>query len=250
MGSKRFRGSILLCLLVGLIAALVIAGCGGGSSSSSSSTTETTEETKEPAETETERRNRGSEGIAAAPEFTSEELYEHAGDNWITNGGSTTNDRFSTLDEINTENVKELKGDWMTKIGPNATAAKFSAEGQALEYEGTIYISDGADDVFAMDAGDRRNPLDLRTAPSARPARRSRLLRLGQPRRRDRRRHGLRLAAERRPGRARPGNRQSQMVDQRSSNRARASRSPARRSTTTARSTSAAPAASTASADA
>ena len=41
----------------------------------------------------------------------------------------------------------------MTKIGQNATAAKFSAEGQALEYEGTIYISDGADDVFALDAG-------------------------------------------------------------------------------------------------
>ena len=74
------------------------------------------------------------------------------GDNWTTNGGNLTNDRFSSLDEINTENVKELKGDWMTKIGANATAAKFSAEGQALEYEGTIYISDGADDVFAMDA--------------------------------------------------------------------------------------------------
>ena len=93
-----------------------------------------------------------SNGIALAPEFNSEELYEHAGDNWITNGGGTTNDRFSSLDEINTENVKELKGDWMTKIGKNATAAKFSAEGQALEYNGTIYISDGADDVFAMDA--------------------------------------------------------------------------------------------------
>jgi quinohemoprotein ethanol dehydrogenase len=91
-------------------------------------------------------------GITMAPEFSSEELYEHAGDNWISNGGGTTNDRFSTLDEINTENVKELKGDWMTKIGANATAAKFSAEGQAIEYEGTIYISDGADDVFALDA--------------------------------------------------------------------------------------------------
>jgi quinohemoprotein ethanol dehydrogenase len=152
MGSKRFRGSILLCLLVGLIAALVIAGCGGGSSSSSSSTTETTEETKEPAETEAEPETAESEGIAAAPEFTSEELYEPAGANWVTNGGGTTNDRFSTLSEINTENVKELKGDWMTKIGSNATAAKFSAEGQALEYNGTIYISDGADDAFAMDA--------------------------------------------------------------------------------------------------
>src|ERR1700744_3372237 len=153
MGSKRFRGSILLCLLVGLIAALVIAGCGGGSSSSSSSTTETTEETKEPAESEAEPETAESEGIAAAPEFTSEELYEPAGANWVTNGGGTTNDRFSTLSEINTENVKELKGDWETKIGSDATAAKFSVEGQALEDKGTIYASDGADDVFALNAG-------------------------------------------------------------------------------------------------
>src|ERR1700754_4715180 len=88
-----------------------------------------------------------------APAFTSDELWEHAGDNWVTNGGSTTNDRFSTLDEINTENVSELKGDWVTKIGKEATAAKFSAEGQALEYEGTIYIPDGGDNVYAIDAG-------------------------------------------------------------------------------------------------
>ena len=109
----------------------------------------TTEESSEEGEAVT-----ASNGIALAPKFTSEELYEHAGDNWISNGGGTTNDRFSTLDEINTENVAELKGDWMTKIGANATAAKFSAEGQAIEYEGTIYISDGADDVFAIDAHD------------------------------------------------------------------------------------------------
>jgi quinohemoprotein ethanol dehydrogenase len=93
-----------------------------------------------------------SNGITLAPEFSPEELAEEAGDNWITNGGGTMNDRFSSLDEINTENVSELKGEWMTKIGQNATSAKFSAEGQALEYEGTIYIPDGADDVFAMDA--------------------------------------------------------------------------------------------------
>ena len=135
----------IAALFLAVAAALVLAACGGsggttttsGSSSSGSESAETTEEG----------------GIAMAPEFSTEELYEHAGANWITNGGGTTNDRFSSLDEINTENVKELKGDWMTKIGANATAAKFSAEGQALEYEGTIYISDGADDVFAIDAG-------------------------------------------------------------------------------------------------
>jgi quinohemoprotein ethanol dehydrogenase len=92
-------------------------------------------------------------GIEAAPAFTSDEISAEAGEDWITNGGGGTNHRFSTLDEINTENVKELKGDWVTKIGAPATAAKFSAEGQALEYKGTIYITDGADDVFALDAG-------------------------------------------------------------------------------------------------
>jgi quinohemoprotein ethanol dehydrogenase len=152
MGSKRLRAVFLLCCLA-LIGAVVISACGGGGSSSSTPTTESepeTAETEKPAETEAEPEEEG--GIAEAPVFTSEELNEHAGDNWITNGGSLTNDRFSTLDEINTENVSQLKGDWMTKIGQNATAAKFSAEGQALEYEGTIYIPDGADDVFAVDA--------------------------------------------------------------------------------------------------
>src|SRR5882757_4102201 len=133
-------------LLLALVAALVLAACGGSSGTTTSSSTAPAE--SEPAEAETTEEG----GITLAPEFTSDELYEAAGANWITNGGSTNNNRFSSLDEINTENVKELKGEWTTKIGQNATAAKFSAEGQALEYEGTIFISDGADDVFAIDA--------------------------------------------------------------------------------------------------
>ncbi|HVX33797.1 MAG TPA: PQQ-binding-like beta-propeller repeat protein [Solirubrobacterales bacterium] len=128
-------------MFLALAAAVVLAACGGSGGTTTTSATSA---------------GGGEEGegpIAAAPAFTSEELFEHAGDNWISNGGGTTNDRYSTLDEINTENVKELKGDFVTKIGQNTTAAKFSAEGQALEYEGTIYISDGADDVYAIDAG-------------------------------------------------------------------------------------------------
>jgi alcohol dehydrogenase (cytochrome c) len=132
-------------LLLALVAALVLAACGGSGGTTTTSSTATSE--SETAETSEEG------GIAAAPVFTSEELYEHAGANWVTNGGSTTNDRFSTLNEVNTENVKELKGDWVTKIGKNATAAKFSAEGTAIAYEGTLYASDGGDNVYAMDAG-------------------------------------------------------------------------------------------------
>src|SRR6201992_2180060 len=151
MGKGGRRGLILVSLLA-LLGALAIAGCGGGGSSSTTTTTTTAEEPETAASEPAESGEIEEGGIAAAPEFTSEELNEEAGANWITNGGNVTNDRFSSLDEINTENVKELKGDWLAKIGKEATAAKFSAEGQALEYEGTIYASDGADDVFAIDA--------------------------------------------------------------------------------------------------
>jgi quinohemoprotein ethanol dehydrogenase len=137
----------IAAVLMALVAALVLAACGG-----SGGTTTTSSTSAEPAETEPAETETAEGGIAAAPAFTSEELYENPGENWATNGGGTTNDRFSTLSEINTENVKELKGDWMTKIGSDATSAKFSVEGQALEYKGTIYASDGADDVFALDA--------------------------------------------------------------------------------------------------
>lgn len=106
----------------------------------------------EEGESEEASAEEGEGEIAAAPAFTADELEAEPGEDWITNGGSMHNHRFSTLDEINTENVKELKGDWVAKLGSNATAAKFSAEGQALEYQGTIYITDGADDVYAMDA--------------------------------------------------------------------------------------------------
>jgi quinohemoprotein ethanol dehydrogenase len=131
-----------------LATAIVLAACGG-----SGGTTTTTESAPQatPEAQGNEATATGGE-IVAAPDFTTAELEAEAGDNWITNGGNLTNNRFSSLDEINAENVAELKGDWMTKIGENATAAKFSAEGQPLEYEGTIYIPDGADDVYAIDA--------------------------------------------------------------------------------------------------
>jgi alcohol dehydrogenase (cytochrome c) len=146
------RRCSLAAVLLGFVTALVLAACGG-----SGGTTTTTESTaaeppkEEPAESEPAEAEAG--GIVPAPAFTTAELEVTPGDNWITNGGTLANDRFSSLDEINTENVAQLKGEWLTKIGQNATAAKFSAEGQALEYEGTIYIPDGADDIYAIDAG-------------------------------------------------------------------------------------------------
>jgi hypothetical protein len=41
-----------------------------------------------------------ADGIAPTPRFTSDELIEAAGDNWITKGGGTTNARYSAVGEI------------------------------------------------------------------------------------------------------------------------------------------------------
>jgi alcohol dehydrogenase (cytochrome c) len=88
--------------------------------------------------------------IKAAPAFSADELSAQPKDRWITNGGSTMNQRYSPLDEIDTSNVGDLKGVWRTHLRGSATAAKYSAEAQPLVYEGVIYVPTGADDVFAV----------------------------------------------------------------------------------------------------
>ncbi len=88
--------------------------------------------------------------IEPAPAFSAEELSEEPTDAWITNGGTLANQRYSPLDDIDTSNVKELKGVWMTDLLGSATAAKYSAEGQPIAYDGVIYIPTGADEVFAV----------------------------------------------------------------------------------------------------
>lgn len=88
--------------------------------------------------------------IEAAPAFSAEELSEAPTDAWLTNGGTLSNQRYSPLDEIDTENVKDLKGVWMTDLGGSGVAAKYSAEAQPIVYQGVMYVPTGADDVFAV----------------------------------------------------------------------------------------------------
>jgi quinohemoprotein ethanol dehydrogenase len=88
--------------------------------------------------------------IQNAPGFSASELASTAGDDWITNGGSTFNQRFSSLDEIDSSNVGSLRGVWLTHLHSSAVAAKYSAESQPLEYKGVIYVPTGEDDVFAV----------------------------------------------------------------------------------------------------
>jgi len=85
--------------------------------------------------------------------ITTEELTRvRSGDkDWITYGGSIYNQRFSSLDQINTGNVQELKGAWLTRLG-SGRGSKYRFEADPMVVDGTMYIPTGNDDIFALNA--------------------------------------------------------------------------------------------------
>ena len=74
---------------------------------------------------------------AADPEIDTL-LRSPAGKDWITNGGNLTNQRYSTLTQINTTNVKQLKGVWMTRLKGSGAAGKYSFEASPLVRNGIM----------------------------------------------------------------------------------------------------------------
>ncbi len=92
-----------------------------------------------------------SGGGSGVPAFSPKQLASAPSDDWITNGGSTSNERYSALDQIDASNVAQLKGIWHVHL-KSGSAPKYSGEAQPLEYKGVIYTITGADDVFATDA--------------------------------------------------------------------------------------------------
>jgi quinohemoprotein ethanol dehydrogenase len=105
-------------LIVGAV--LLVAGCGGSSSSDLS------------------------------PAFSSSELTSTPKTDWITNGGSIANQRYSPLTQINAGNVSRLKGIWHVHLG-SGSAGKYSGEAQPIVYKNVMYVVTGADDVYAID---------------------------------------------------------------------------------------------------
>ncbi|PYR34801.1 MAG: quinonprotein alcohol dehydrogenase [Acidobacteria bacterium] len=78
-------------------------------------------------------------------------LRSPVGKDWVTNGGNLTNQRYSTLRQINTSNVTQLKGAWMTRLN-SGFGGKFSFEASPLVKDGIMYVITGSDDVFALNA--------------------------------------------------------------------------------------------------
>jgi quinohemoprotein ethanol dehydrogenase len=75
---------------------------------------------------------------------------KNGGNDWITTGGALNNQRYSTLDQINTSNVAQLKGAWMTRLG-SGRGSKYRFEADPVVVDGIMYIPTGNDDVFALD---------------------------------------------------------------------------------------------------
>jgi len=74
------------------------------------------------------------------------------GKDWVTNGGNLTNNRYSTLKQIDTTNVGKLKGAWMTRLKGSGVGGKYSLEASPLVKDGAMYVVTGNDDVFALNA--------------------------------------------------------------------------------------------------
>src|SRR4051794_982919 len=70
-------------------------------------------------------------------------LKSPVGKDWVTNGGNLTNQRYSTLKQINSDNVKELKGAWMTRLKGSGYGGKYSAEATPLVKDGVMYVVTG-----------------------------------------------------------------------------------------------------------
>ena len=88
--------------------------------------------------------------IAVSPAFAARHLTAHPTSSWITNGGNVFNQRYSPLALLDRDNVKDLKALWRTSMGTGA-APNNSGQAQILHHEGTLYVINGANDVFALD---------------------------------------------------------------------------------------------------
>jgi alcohol dehydrogenase (cytochrome c) len=94
-------------------------------------------------------------GIKAAPAFDARQLTTQPTTEWITNGGTLFNQRYSPLKLLNRENVAGLKALWRTGMGSGLDPG-YAGEAQILVYGDTLYVANGANDVFAIDVDSGR----------------------------------------------------------------------------------------------
>src|SRR5438270_12327351 len=75
---------------------------------------------------------------------------EHANHDWPHHGKDLANTRFQNLDQINPSNVKNLQVAWVFHTGVLDPLSELEAS--PIEVDGRLFITDGHDDVFALNA--------------------------------------------------------------------------------------------------
>ena len=70
---------------------------------------------------------------------------------WPGNGGNLENHNFSALTSIQHDNVASLKGVWRTHLRGSGTGPQYSGEAQPVARDGLLFVTTGANDVFALD---------------------------------------------------------------------------------------------------
>ena len=93
--------------------------------------------------------------IKKAPAFDGRQLTTLPTADWITNGGTLYNQRYSPLTLLNRDNVAGLKALWRTGMGSGLDPG-YAGEAQILVYGDVLYVANGANDVFAMDVDSGR----------------------------------------------------------------------------------------------
>jgi quinohemoprotein ethanol dehydrogenase len=73
---------------------------------------------------------------------------------WTANGNDLSNSRFQNIDQINPSNVSQRKQAWVFHTGamdsPSYNPSSYFLEATPLVVNGVMYITDGMDDVFAV----------------------------------------------------------------------------------------------------
>ena len=95
---------------------------------------------------------------AQTQSFTSAALTAPPKNGWPTNGGNLYNQRYSPLTAIDRSNVAQLKGVWRTRLNGSGSAPQYSGEAQPIVHDGIVYVSTGANDVFAISVDTGRSP--------------------------------------------------------------------------------------------
>ena len=75
---------------------------------------------------------------------------EHGNHDWPNHGKDLANTRFQNLDQINPSNVKNLQVAWVFHTGVLDPLSELEAS--PIEVDGRLFITDGHDDVFALNA--------------------------------------------------------------------------------------------------